>query len=85
MKLSGNSLRQTVHTHRAYVFQTAKLVAAPLKVARVTAGLAESNGRLPSRVYDARHLQADCLEPEPYAPQASTGYTFTFYIYGAAK
>ena len=42
--LLGNSLRQTVHTHRASVHQAAKLVAAPLRVARVTAGLAESNG-----------------------------------------
>jgi len=42
--LSGNSLRQTVHTHRASVYQAAKLVAALLRVARVTAGLAESNG-----------------------------------------
>ena len=44
--LSGNSLRQTVHTHRASVHQAAKLVAALLRVARVTAGLAESNGSL---------------------------------------
>ena len=36
----GNSLRQTVHTHRASVHRGAKLVA-------VTAGLAESNGSLP--------------------------------------
>ena len=48
MMLSGNSLRQTVHTHRASVHQAAKLVAALLRVARVTAGLAESNGSLPS-------------------------------------
>jgi len=40
--LSGNSLRQTVHTHRASVHKAAKFVAALLKVARVTAGLAES-------------------------------------------
>ena len=46
--LSGNSLRQTVHTHRAFVHQAAKLVAALLSVAGVTAGLAESNGSLPS-------------------------------------
>ena len=46
--LPGNSLRQTVHAHRASVHQTAKLVAALLRVARVTAGLAESNGSLPS-------------------------------------
>ena len=44
--LSGNSLRQTAHTHRASVRQAAKLVAALLRVARVTAGLAESNGNL---------------------------------------
>jgi len=31
--LSGNSLRQTVHTHCASVHQTAKLVAALLRVA----------------------------------------------------
>ena len=45
--LSGNSLRQTVHTHRASVHQAAKLVAALLRVAKVTAGLAESDGSLP--------------------------------------
>ena len=46
--LSGNSLRQTVHTHRASVHQAAKLVAALLRVAGVTAGLAESNGMQPT-------------------------------------
>jgi len=45
--LSGNSLRQTVYTHCASVHQAAKLVAALLKVAGVTAGLAESNGSIP--------------------------------------
>jgi len=44
---SGNSLRQTVHTHRASVHQAAKLVAAVFRVARVTTALAESNGSLP--------------------------------------
>jgi len=44
--LSGNSLRQTVYTRRASVHQAAKLVAALLRVVRVTAGLAESNGSL---------------------------------------
>jgi len=38
--LSGNSFRQTVHTHRTSVHQAAKLVTALLRVARVTAGLA---------------------------------------------
>ena len=46
-KLSGNSLRQTVHTHYASVHQAAKSVAAILRVAGVTAGLAESNDSLP--------------------------------------
>jgi len=36
--LSGNSLRQTVHTHRASVHQAVKLVAAILRVAGVTGG-----------------------------------------------
>jgi len=45
--LSGNSLRQTVYTHYASVHQAAKLVAALLRVAGVTAGLADSNGSLP--------------------------------------
>ena len=44
--LSGNSLRQTVYTHRASVYQAAKLAAAILRIARVTAGLVESNGSL---------------------------------------
>jgi len=45
--LSGNSFRQIVHTHCAFVHQAAKLAAALLRVAGVTAGLAESNGSLP--------------------------------------
>jgi len=45
--LLGNILRQTVHIHHASVRQAAKLVAAFLRVAGVTAGLAESNGSLP--------------------------------------
>jgi len=45
--LSDNSLRQTVHTHWAPVHQAAKLVAALLRVAKVTVGLAQSNGSLP--------------------------------------
>ena len=76
------SLRQTVHTHRASVHQTAKLVAALLRVARVTSGLAESNGSY-CQVYDSRHVQADCQEPgsapKPYARQSSMGYLFKYY------
>jgi len=46
--LMGNSLRQTVHAHCASVHQAAKLIAALLRIAGVTAGLAENNGSLPS-------------------------------------
>ena len=46
MTLSGNSLIQTVYTHRASVHQAAKLVAALLRVTKVTVGLAKSNGSL---------------------------------------
>jgi len=45
--LSRYSLRQTVHTHRASVHQAVKLAAALLSVARITAGLVESNDSLP--------------------------------------
>ena len=68
--LSGNSLRQTVHTHCSSVHQAAKLVAALLRVAGVIAGLAEVMAAY-RRVYDPHHLQADWQEPgsapEPYA------------------
>jgi len=39
-----------------------------------------------SRVYDSRHLQADCKEPgsaaEPYARQSSMGYLYLFSVRG---
>jgi len=44
---SQRCLRQTVRTHCASVHQAAKLVAALLRVAGLTADLAESNGSLP--------------------------------------
>ena len=78
----GNSLRQTVHTHRASIHQPAKLVAALLRVAGVTAGQEESNGSL-SQVYDSRHMQADCQQPgsalEPYTWQSGMGYLYLFF------
>ena len=46
-KSQSRRCRVTVHTRRASVRQAAKLVAALLMVAGVTAGLAESNGSLP--------------------------------------
>jgi len=67
--LSGNSLRQTIHTHCASLRQAAKLAAALLRVAGVTAGLAKVMAAY-RRVCDSHHLQADCQEPgsapEPY-------------------
>ena len=37
------------------------------------------------RVYDSRHLQADCQEPgsalEPYARYSSMGYFYLFYVF----
>ena len=60
--LSGNNLRQTAHTHCTSVHQTAKLVAALLRVAGVTAGLGKVMAAY-RRVYGSRHLQADCQEP----------------------
>ena len=47
VQIASATLRQTVHTHRTSVHQAAELVAALLRVARVTSGLAESNGSLP--------------------------------------
>jgi len=46
-KLQSRRCRVTVHTHRASVHHAVKLVAALLRVAGVTAGVAESNGSLP--------------------------------------
>jgi len=79
-----NNLSQTVHTHRASVHQAAKLAAALLMVARVTAGLAESNGS--GFIYDSYHLQADYQEPgsapEPYAWLSSMGYVYLPFCIG---
>jgi len=47
--------RQTVHIHRASVHQAAKLVAAILRAARVTAGLEKSNGSLPPAIECGLH------------------------------
>ena len=45
--LDSGAEGQTVYTHRASVHQAARLVAALLRVAGVTVGLAKSNGSLP--------------------------------------
>ena len=68
--LSGNSLRKTVHTHCAPVHQAAKLVAALLWIAGVLQPWRKVMAAY-CRVYNSRHLQADCKQPgsapEPYA------------------
>ena len=82
--LSGNSLRETVHTHRASVHQAAKLVAALFGVARVTAGLAKSNGSLPPGLW--------LMSPAGWLPKTGIGSgthtlgnrvwaAFTFFAY----
>ena len=65
-------LGQKIHTHRASVHQAAKLVAALSRVARVTAGLAESNGRLTAKNRD--QLRKPTLGNRVWA-------TFTFLIF----
>jgi len=64
------SSRMCSETLQFRIIGAAKLVAALLRVAGVTVGLAESNGSY-RRAYDLRHPQADCKEPgsapEPYA------------------
>jgi len=65
------------------LFTKQRMVAALLRVARVTAGLEESNGSLYRLVYDSLHLQANCQEPgsapKPYARYSSMGYLYLFY------
>ena len=73
----GNRLRQTVHTHRASVHQTTKLVAALLRVARVTAGLAESNGSLSLTAKNREQLKNPTLGNGVWA----TFFTFIRYRY----
>jgi len=73
---SGNSLRQTVHTHRTSVHQAAKLIAALLKVGRVSAGLAGSNGSLPLTAKNRDQLRNPMLGIREWA-------TFTFYFYSS--
>ena len=75
MTLSGNSLRQTFHTHRACVHQAAKLAAALLRVVGVTAGLAESNGSV-RRVYDSRQCRLTANRDQLWN---RVWATFTFY------
>ena len=72
---SGNSLRQTVNTHRASVHQAEKIGSSPLKGYELQAWRKVMAAY--RRIYDTRHLQADCQEPEsapePYARQSSMG------------
>jgi len=76
--LSGNSLGQTVHSHCASVHRAAKLVAALVSVAGVTAGLAEVMAAF-RRVYDSHYLQADCQELN-WNPALGNRVWATFYV-----
>ena len=81
--MSGNCLRQTVHTHRASVRQAAKLVAALLRVAGVTAGLAESNGNLPPGLWltsRAGWLSTTGISSGTLRSVIEYGLTLPFYI-----
>ena len=55
-------LGKTVHIYRASVHQAAKLVAALLGIAGVSAGMAKVMTAY-RRVYDSRHLHAERQEP----------------------
>ena len=79
--LSGNSIRHTVHTHRASVHQAAKLAAVLLRVAGVTAGLRKVMAAF-RQVYDSGHLQADCQERDQLRDPTlgnRVWATFTFF------
>jgi len=81
--LSSNSLRQTVHTHCASVYQAAKLVAALLRVAGVTAGLAESNGSLPPGLWltsPAGWLQGTGISSETLRWVIEYGLLLPFFV-----
>ena len=82
--LLGNSLRQTVYTHRASVHQAAKLVAALLRVvARATAGLVESNGSLLAGTTHVTcrltAMNRDQLQNPTLGNQAWATFTFFYY------
>ena len=83
--LSGNSLRQTAHTHCASVHQAAKSVAALLRVAGVTAGLAESNGSLPPGLWLTSHVGRLTAKNRDQLRNHSLGNrvwaTFTFLLH----
>ena len=77
--------------YHASVHQAAKLVAALLRVARVTAGLAESNGSLPLGLWltsSAGWLPRTGISSEPYARQLSMGYFYiclVFWVYSRTE
>ena len=74
--LSGNSLRQTFHTH-----QITKLVSTLLRVAGVTAGLVESNGSLPPGIWLTSHTENRDQLRNPM-PGNRVWATFTNSIWG---
>jgi len=81
--LSGNSFRQTVHTHHASVHQAAKLIAALSRVAGVPSGLAENNGSLPPGLWfksPAGLLPRTGISSGTLRSVTSMGYLFLFNV-----
>ena len=81
--LSGNSLRQTVHTRCAPVHQAAKLVAVLLRDAWVTAGLVESNSSLPPGLWltsPADWLPRTGISSWTLRSVIEYGLSFPFYL-----
>jgi len=86
--LSGDSLRQTVYTHCVSVHQAAKMVAALLRVAGVTAGLVESNGSLPLGLWltsPAGWLPRTGISSGTLGSVIEYGLTFTFLYVPARR
>ena len=70
--LSGNSLRQNAHTHCASVHQTAKFVAALLRVAEVTAGWRKVMAAY-RRVYQQNQSNMTLIMVDKPQPTSPTG------------
>jgi len=89
LRLRYVRLRQTVYTHCVSVHQAAKLVAALLRVAGVTAGLAESNGSLPPGLWHITcRLTAknrDQLRNPTLCNRVWATFTFYFFMCGVKQ
>jgi len=66
--LSGNSLRQTVHTHGAFGHQAAKLVAALLRVARPHGAFGHQEAKLLAALLRVARVTAGLAESNGSLP-----------------